>query len=67
MGQEQHFRRLKQSLRPPFPLDSLTRALYVELVDRHNLDRRWHNARSDFLREQFRIYGMPSWPYRAAA
>jgi hypothetical protein len=50
-----------------FALDLIARTLHLEIVERHGLDRRWLNARSDFLRLQFRTYGQPAWPHLEAA
>jgi hypothetical protein len=46
-----------------FALDAMASALYGEVVDRRHIDRRWMNARVDFLRRQFSNFGNHGWPY----
>jgi len=46
-------------------LDAMARALYEEIVQRRNIDRRWLNARNRFFSDQFKVFNNSDWPYAA--
>lgn len=46
-----------------FALDALSKALLDDVIDRRKLDRRWHNSRERFLRQQLGDDSSYSWPY----